>query len=358
MRLRDDADAPAVLPHQGRDDVRGKVGLAGAGRPLHGEVGVVEPEQTGRDGAHAVVRVSQRFQAGAAGRTGGQDVGGRIPWPARVDRDNGVSPLLYSGHDALRFRRRARSDRGWQLVPRILPGGAHLVDPDDTTVKVCRDRHGQVEHAARPATGLAERYGLVVQRERVALRRAASGRPGSGCAQPASQITLLSRAAPVGFDAHALDHEDPASVGPEVHGLGQAREVLPPKTLVLAAVVVDRGGREGVGRGILNFLGGVAAPQQLEVEGARLKRVAVEVPYRGPRGDTKRRRLGEQPVAQPTRGDTVVPVVVGDRIENLLRLDVVAAGPGDHGTLVLFDGCRGVRHPVVGTVLLAHVKGL
>jgi hypothetical protein len=43
VRLRDDADAPAVVGDEPGDDVRGDIGLAGAGRALHREVRVVEP---------------------------------------------------------------------------------------------------------------------------------------------------------------------------------------------------------------------------------------------------------------------------------------------------------------------------
>ena len=45
VRLGDDADLPGVLRHELGDDVRREVGLAGAGRALHGEVRVVEVAQ-------------------------------------------------------------------------------------------------------------------------------------------------------------------------------------------------------------------------------------------------------------------------------------------------------------------------
>ena len=70
--LRADADPPAVVAHEVGDDPGADVGLAGAGRALDRDVGVVHVEQGGRDGPHVAVvagsrrRAARRRLAGAA----------------------------------------------------------------------------------------------------------------------------------------------------------------------------------------------------------------------------------------------------------------------------------------------------
>jgi hypothetical protein len=53
--LRDDADLEPVALHEFGDDAGGEVGLAGAGRALDGEVGVVEVEHGRGDGRDVIL---------------------------------------------------------------------------------------------------------------------------------------------------------------------------------------------------------------------------------------------------------------------------------------------------------------
>ena len=54
MALRDDANLPAVVAYERRDDVRAEVGLARTGWTLHGQVRAVEVEQACHDGGNVV----------------------------------------------------------------------------------------------------------------------------------------------------------------------------------------------------------------------------------------------------------------------------------------------------------------
>ena len=74
MRLRDDADTPAVLGDQPGDDVRGGVGLAGSGRSVHRHVGRIQVEQGGGDVVDGVAASGKVRAAAGPGRAAQQDV--------------------------------------------------------------------------------------------------------------------------------------------------------------------------------------------------------------------------------------------------------------------------------------------
>ena len=89
VRLRDDADPPAVLGDQPFDDARAGEGLAGAGRPVHRHVGRVEVEQGGGDVVDDVAGAGELRAAAGPGRAAQQDVEHRGAGELRQPGRNG-----------------------------------------------------------------------------------------------------------------------------------------------------------------------------------------------------------------------------------------------------------------------------
>ena len=113
--LRGDAHRPAVLEHEARDDARGDVGLAGAGRPLDGQVGVVGGEQGGLDGVEVPCRT------GAQGRQRSVFAEPRQPPGQQVDAGRARQLVAGVDHRAGRPRRGRRRSAGCS-ARRTAPG--------------------------------------------------------------------------------------------------------------------------------------------------------------------------------------------------------------------------------------------
>ena len=114
MRLRDDADAPAVLGDQSGDDTRGGVGLAGSGWPVHRHVRRIQVEQGGGDVVDSVAASGKVSAAAGPGRAAQQDVDHRGAGELRQPGAQPRPPSLRSPPAAAWFRsaRRASARTG------------------------------------------------------------------------------------------------------------------------------------------------------------------------------------------------------------------------------------------------------
>ena len=159
----------------------------------------------------------------------------------------------------------------------------------------------------------------------------------------AAQRPLLARLAPGSLLVRGIrsmlieiDREHVTRVGPVCGKRHQPVEVIPPEGLVLAAVVVDRRGGVGVGALIggavgLGRRGAVTVRCEFEQRGAQRRvvepgsSVILRVVFRVV---VDQRRSGcwmlgrkpPQPRGESQGADAVDAVVVGDRVEQLLRL--------------------------------------
>jgi hypothetical protein len=125
VRLGDDAHLPAVVADEARDDARPDVRLAGSGRTLHREVGVVEVAERANDGADVLV-IGERREGARAGarRDPAEEVDRGILRPCRMALDEQLRPLgdripLPAGGGRI-----AGDERGRQLVPGLAGHGA------------------------------------------------------------------------------------------------------------------------------------------------------------------------------------------------------------------------------------------
>ena len=315
------------------DHVRRDVGLARAGRPLHREVGVVEPAQRGDDRPHVVVLAREGCEpvdaVARARRDAAQHVDRGIPRPReRVEARQLLRPLEDRLALAARGRRGAGHDGHRQLRPGE-PGDRPLLD-DEAVVEDLEHPHGVLGARAGPQALPRERRGGVVEHEQLG----ADAEPRPGRDAPAQQ-QLATVDAMLVFAVPALrhrgsggvDHEHVAVVLPRLEGLLDAEEVRPPEALRLAVVVVDRRRREGE-RGVVGVAVGVVGrpgePLQLDRERGGLVDLAgrlrgLDEQRLGHGLDTGLAGEPEQPVAQPQRRHAVVAVVVGEVVEHVLR---------------------------------------
>ena len=86
VRLRDHADAPAVVGDQPGDDACGGVGLASPGRSVHRDVRRIQIEQGGGDVVDGVAASGKIRAAAGAGPVAQQDVGHRGAGESRQSR--------------------------------------------------------------------------------------------------------------------------------------------------------------------------------------------------------------------------------------------------------------------------------
>ena len=242
VRLCDDPDTPSVFVHEARDDVRPDVRLAGAGRPLHGEVGGhAEKRPHDRVDLPSGCRVDDDPRMVISPHTT-QDVGRGIDGEGVPRVEDPVGPLV----DRLllrtgRGRRRGRQ-RDREVVPRLAVDRELL---DDRAVLEFLDDGDLARHVDPPIRrGRGERRGRRVQRERARPGR----QPGARSRRAAQLDAAAVRAGAVGAvpvftdgAARPVRHDHIARLRPEGGGFAQAREVRLPERLRLAWVVVDRG---------------------------------------------------------------------------------------------------------------------
>ena len=330
------------------------VGLACAGRTLHGEVAAIEREDGLDD------RVDVASGAGddqPARRAAAQQIGRRIlgePAPGREHRLGPSVDRLLLAPGAGRGSRRQRDGQSvpWVIAPGELGDDApvvELLDDLDLAGDVGpagrhgrRERRGpRVEREGGPALQPGPRRDVAAQRDLPAL----GASPGLG------DVPRLAHGR-----ALRIDREDAARVGPERERLAQPLEVPLPERLGLARVVVDRRGAEpqriGVG-GIALLLG---APGERQGEQGGLVAALGPAVGRG-RADVGLDGAGDEPVAEAPGGDAVVPVVGGQVVEDLPRRRLVAPGEEVARLDVAQDRVAALLH-VLGPDLVAHVERL
>ena len=201
MRLRDDADAPAVLGDQPGDDVRGGIGLAGSGWPVHRHVGRIQVEQGGGDvvgmaspprGRSAPLRVRGRRRSRMSNTAVRGSCGSPAPTWAAVRFDRLPQRL---GSDRRPGRQRERelvesaAVRGGSLEKDHLGRHARIVDPDHL---------GPAGRASIGVVGQAGRGGRLV--ERVDLSIDGAARQFAGQLQPSLQLLRAWRLMPIDRD--------------------------------------------------------------------------------------------------------------------------------------------------------------
>ncbi len=128
MRLRNHADAPAVVGDQPFDHARCGVRLAGPGRSVHRHVRRIQVEQGRRDVVDRVAASGKVRAAASPGRVAEQDVdhrGAGELWQPR--RDIGRRPFDRVLQRLVRDRHTGRK-RERQLVKRVAVGRGSLED--------------------------------------------------------------------------------------------------------------------------------------------------------------------------------------------------------------------------------------
>ena len=323
-----DADL-ATGAHQLDDEPRGRVGLAGPGRPLHGEAAPVE---VGGDADHR----SGRGLVGLDELRGGG--------PAREPR----WPLEQQVAGGLVRARRVEAPVG-DVLREAQQGGALLAVVDGAVGDQCQ---GVLRLGGDAPLEVDDAMGGVVAhdaaRGHVGGAVAVGGAAGEGVDRGLAdgELGLLAGVEGVAVDLGALDLVDHTHVGEAGHGLGVGGEVVevgleaveeaPPLGLVLAAVPVEQvreqpagaplgrragGGHvEALGQQLGGDLGGGDLGRDRLVGRCRLARLGPwqRAVCRLPLG-----AAGLEPVAQQQRGLAVDAVVRLDVVEDVLlaRLD-------------------------------------
>ena len=202
MRLRDDADSPAVLGDQPGDDARGGVGLAGSGWPVHRHVGRIQVEQGGGDVVGSVAVSGKVGAAAGPGPAAQQDVehrgAGELRQPgANLGRRRFDCLPQRLGSDRRPGRQRERelvesaAVRGGSFEKDHLGRHARIIDRDDL---------GPAGRASIGIVGQPGRGGRLVERVDICVGVDRAARQFAGQLQPALQLLRAWRLMPIDRD--------------------------------------------------------------------------------------------------------------------------------------------------------------